>query len=219
MAQLHEFKDAVSVANRAESELRYPLEYAAVRSEVTHVADSLCDEIKKRTFLLVTEGRTKYVENPAFIGKHVLDAFPSAHHDIYEAGNCLGAECSTAAVFHLMRVVEWGLRALCAHVGLRRAKRSKGRTVPITYVDWETMLSQLQPLVDAKIEKMKRGKAKQRAQEFYYPILQDIRGIRDAWRNHLMHTRAVYSPEQGEIICGHVKRLMAALANANVTES
>jgi hypothetical protein len=83
---------------------------------------------------------------------------------------------------------------------------------PISYTDWETMLNQLQDKVDSKINKMKRGKRKQAAQEFYYPVLQDIRGIRDAWRNHVMHTRAIYIKEEADAILAHVKRLMALLA-------
>jgi hypothetical protein len=208
----HDFTDAMQTAFRATGELSYSREFATIQSEVTHVADTLCDELRKRSFLLVTAARRGYIENPSFMGTDVSDAFPSALKDIHEAGNCLGAECNTAAVFHLMRVVEWGLRALCAHVGLRKAKRKKGNRVPISYADWETMLNQLQPLVDAKIGKMKRGSSKQAAQEFYYPALQDIRAIRDAWRNHLMHTRATYSSADADTICGHVRRLMSTLA-------
>lgn len=207
----HHFTDAERLARRAQIELLHPRDYATIRSECAHVADGICDELSKRIFFTVTPERRNYVENPAFIGKAVCDAFPSALNDIYEAGNCLGADCNTAAVFHLMRLVEWGLRALCVHLGLRNAKRGKGRRISISYVDWETMLNQLQPLVDTKIEKLKRGKAKQVAQEFYYPALQDIRAIRDAWRNHLMHARRSYSSEEAEVICGHVKNLMSRL--------
>jgi hypothetical protein len=74
------------------------------------------------------------------------------------------------------------------------------------------MLNQLPPLVDTKIEKMKRGKSKQEAQEFYYPVLQEIKAVRDAWRNHLMHTRADYSAKDADAIFGHVMRLMCTLA-------
>jgi hypothetical protein len=208
----HLFAHANAIATRAEMELDSPKEYAAIRSEVTHVADAIRDELWKRSFFVVSPERRDYAENPQYIGQKVIDAFPSARLDVYEAGNCLAADCNTAAVFHLMRIVEWGLRALCAHVGLRKARRRNGKHVPVSYVDWETMLNQLQPLVDAKIEKMRRGKTKQEAQEFYYPALQDIRAIRDAWRNHLMHTRATYTPADAEAILSHVKRLMTTLS-------
>lgn len=72
--------------------------------------------------------------------------------------------------------------------------------------------NQLQDRVDAKLNKIKRGPAKQASQEFYYPMLQDIRGIRDAWRNHVMHTRQEYEPKDADAILGHVRRLMNTLA-------
>lgn len=212
LAKINGFTDALRIALRAQVELGSPRDLMAVRSEVIHVADALTDEITKRQFLLVPEGRKACINNQDVLGTQVREAFPSAIVDICEAGNCLAADCNTAAVFHLMRVVEFGLRALCVHLGLRQAKRGKGKYVPISYVEWETLLNQLNPRVDAKIERMKRGKAKQSAQEFYYPILQDMRGIRDAWRNHLMHTRAEYTAANADAICGHVKRLLSTLA-------
>ena len=130
VAEKHDFTDAVRTIYRAENELRYPREFVAIKSETSHVADALCDELQKRSFFLVAAAHRDCVENSSFMGQHVSDAFPSAVGDIKEAGNCLGAECNTAAVFHLMRVVELGLRALCAHMGLHRIKRARGRFVP-----------------------------------------------------------------------------------------
>jgi hypothetical protein len=51
-----------------------------------------------------------------------------------------------------------------------------------------------------------------RSFKFYYPVLQDIRGIREAWRNHVMHTRAEYSPEEAVAIFEHVRRIATTLA-------
>lgn len=62
------------------------------------------------------------------------------------------------------------------------------------------------------MEALAKGPEKQSLQEFYYPALQDIRAIRDAWRNHIMHTRADISPEDAIAIFGHVKRLLSTLA-------
>ena len=190
-------------------------DFAAIATELRHARESISDELNKRTFISIEYDRRLFVNDVERMGPGVTTAFRSAIQDIYEAGNCFAAECNTAAVFHLMRVVEWGLRALCIHLGLRRAKRTqkgKKKYVPIAYTDWETMLNQLPDLVDKKINKLKRGKAKQDAQEFYYPVLQDIRAIRDAWRNHVMHTRATYTREDAAAILSHVQRIMTKLA-------
>lgn len=167
-------------------------------------------------FLKVPAGYRDLVDNREPFGAKVRSAFPSAADDLREAGNCLAADCNTAAVFHLMRAVEWALRALGAHLGFRqlRARKKSGRRhyVPISHLEWEKILNQLQTRVDAHVERMKPGRRKQQTQEFYYAALQDIRALRDAWRNHVMHGRSQYSAEATSAVMAHVKRLMSSLA-------
>jgi hypothetical protein len=144
--------------------------------------DVLCgliqSELDGQLFLTIPEFQAKNYRNKQPFGKDVYDVFPNARFDAEEAATCLACDNSTASVFHLMRVVEWGLRALCNHLGLKKVRsstKSGGKKyTPIPYTEWEHMINQLHPLVDKKIEKMKRGPKKQREQEFYYPILQDI---------------------------------------------
>lgn len=190
--------------------------YPAAISEMPHLIDAVQHEIGARQFFVLSDRTESYFERANLFGREVSEGFPSACFDIQEAGSCLATDRSTAAVFHLMRVAEWGLRALCADTGLLRIKnKSKGGTVrytPISYVDWEQMLSQLHPKIDAKINRLRRGKVKQQSQEFYYPLLQDLRAFRDAWRNHVMHTRAIYTVDDALAILNHVKRFMRSLS-------
>jgi hypothetical protein len=197
---------------------------SSLETELRNLREALLMDVEAHSYLYVHSERKQYVDNPALLGKEVLQSFPSAEPDLIEAGNCLAAECNTAAVFHLMRVVEWGLRALCSSVGLirlRKAKRTvtpgqggkKAYYVPVPYSQWEDILNQLQDKIDAKLKRLKRGRSKQKDQEFYYPVLQDIKAIRDAWRNHVMHTRAEYNHEDANAILTHVKRIMQTLAS------
>jgi hypothetical protein len=112
-----------------------------------------------KRFLKVRTARSICIDNPNLMGPKVLSAFPAAKSDIIEAGNCLAAECHTACVFHLMRVVEWGLRAFCAHLGFRKLritkKSGKTKLVPVDFLEWEKILDKLQGIVDGRIEKMR----------------------------------------------------------------
>jgi hypothetical protein len=187
-------------------------------AELHHAKDALQREARNRLFLEVRPERKGFVDSWALFGQPVHDAFPSARFDIRETGNCLAAECHTAAVFHMMRAAEWGIRALCVHLGLKKLKwvkkrGGKVRLMPVAYSDWEHILTGLQGKVDAKITKLKRGESKQAAQEFYYPVLQDLRAIRDAFRNHVMHTRREYTRHEADAILDRVVRLMTALAS------
>jgi hypothetical protein len=193
------------------------LDASAVGAELRNIIEFILMETDKQRFLYVARDRVGYLENSNFIGDFIAEAFPNAEADAREAGNCLAAECNTAAVFHLMRVVEWGLRALCVDLGMKQVKskiKKSGRIVytPIEYSEWERLLDGLQERVDTKLKALKRGSRKQELQQFYYPVLQDLRGIRDAWRNHVMHARDEYTREDATAILGHVKRLMGTLA-------
>jgi hypothetical protein len=198
------------------------MDASGVEAELRNIRELVLMECSRHRFLRVDPDRSAYLDQPSLLGDEVRQAFPSAIPDIREAGNCMAAECNTAAVFHLMRTVEWGLRALCANLGIKRVKskiKKSGRVVyaPIEYAEWERLLDQFQDQVDSKIQRLKRGSNKQDLQQFYYPALQDIRGIRDAWRNHVMHTRDEYTREDASAILSHVKRLMSTLAT-RVTE-
>jgi hypothetical protein len=189
----------------------------SMSTELRNVREAVHMELGRHRFLRILPERSNCTDNKNLLGDEVATAFPSAVPDIREAGNCLAAECNTAAVFHLMRAVEWGLRALCAELGIRRVKhkiKKSGRIcyTPIEYAEWERILDELQGRVDKKIQRLKRGVGKQDLQQFYYPALQDIRAIRDAWRNHVMHTRDEYTHEDADGILSHVKRLMNSLA-------
>lgn len=191
-------------------------DYSSLAADARHVRDMLMSEFWNRVFIEVPEEFTLYVNSKALFGEAVTVAFPSAKKDIQDAGNCLAVDCGTAAVFHLMRAVEWALRALCAHLGVIRVRRSnkpgKNKYMAVGWAQWERQLDEVQKRVDKKIEKLGPGKRKQELQEFYYPLLQDLKGFKEAFRNHVMHSRTTYNVKQADGICDHVNRFMNALA-------
>ena len=205
----------VSALN-ATIDLGRPPNVSHLEADLRHVTDMFMNDVERCSFLRVPVSLRRYVDNDTLFGSSVATAFPSANMDLRAAGNCLAADCNTAAVFHLMRAVEWALRALGTHLGFRqlRAQKKSGKRkyVPISHLEWEKVIDQLQLRVDRRVEKMRPGKRKQGIQQFYYPLLQEIRAIRDAWRNHVMHSRSEYSGADALAIMGHVERLMVTLA-------
>jgi hypothetical protein len=195
---------------------RHTADWSSIAADFRNALDVIDSEAKRRKFVQIDEKFADYVNNDALFGSVVRKAFPSAIDDIKAAGNCITVEEGTAAVFHLMRAVEWGLRAFCAHLAIYRIRKSKRsgqkKYIPVAFAQWDKMLDDVHAAVDKKIDKLSPGRRKQEAQEFYYPLLRDIKGFKDAWRNHVMHTRASYSTKQADDICDHVKAFMSALA-------
>jgi len=184
---------------------------------LTNVENALLQDLTGRVFLQVPTTRRKYVDNEQLFGADVYRQFPSARIDVCESGNCLAADCGTAAVFHMMRAVEWGLRSLCVHLGFRQLKCKNKKTgkvtyKPISYQQWETILSQLQSRMETKLQNVRGGPKKQAWQEFYFPAVQDINAFREAFRNHVMHARRVYTATEAEAVKDRVERFMRLLA-------
>jgi hypothetical protein len=189
---------------------------STVAADLRNAEESLMLELWPRKFVEIPKDYTEYLDNESLLGLNVRSAFKSAAPDIVEAGNCIAIDCGTAAVFHLMRVAEWGLRALCVHLKVLRIPKSKKpgekRYTPLEYSQWERILTEAREAIEKKIGKMRAGPVRQEAQEFYYSLLQDLNGFKDAWRNHVMHTRATYTRKGAEDVYDHVKRFMALLA-------
>lgn len=189
-----------------------------IETEARNLRDSIVTDAHRRAFIRVDQSFTQYVDNDTLLGKSVRDSFPSAVYDIGQAGNCIAIGCPTAAVFHLMRVVEWGMRFLCIDLGLRKVRRKDKKSGRVTYTplgwtDWETLINQMRSRATGRISKLKRGGEKQSLQEFYIPMIQDVDAMKDAFRNHVMHTRREYTSSEAQAILDRVRHLMTNLAS------
>ena len=72
-------------------------------------------------------------EGRNLFGDQVAVKFPSASFDIEEAGKCLALDRSTATIFHLVRIIETGLRTLGKSL-------NDPSLDPIRNPTWETIL-------------------------------------------------------------------------------
>ena len=181
-------------------------------------------ETGERTFINIPQAKVEKVRELIPEWVPIISVFPQTRNDADEALDCFALGKDTAAVFHLMRVAEWGLRAFCIHLGFRRIKskiKATGKVefTPIDYTTWEGMLGQLRGKVNKKLARLRRGSAKQKLQETYLPMIEEIEAFKDAWRNHVMHNRKAYISGDVLAITSHVMRLMGALASKGICET
>jgi hypothetical protein len=196
-----------------------------IRSSRSHVAAVLGDkartareeivrQLRKRKFLRVSTDRASYLDKDDLFGPDVTSAFGSASRDIKEAGNCLAAECNTAAVFHLMRAAEFGLRALAMD------RKVEFSDKPIEHKEW----GQILPSLETVVRQWKDGTVpasrwpdhfiREKQIRFYHEAIQELRSFNEAWRSHVSHAdqHAFYDNPQAASIYGHVREFMQKLA-------
>ncbi len=160
------------------------------------------DDLRNRKLILVPGLKTEYCDQKDAFGPDVSRAFPSAEDDIVDAGNCYAVGLNTACVFHLMRVVEKGIRALAINMGI---------PLPYTSEEWGRILEKMEKRTE-EIEKEPRSVEKIRKQQLYGECIIDTRSFKNAWRNHVMHGLQSYSERDAEKIMGHAKDFMQRLS-------
>ena len=82
-----------------------------------------------------------------------------------------------------------------------------GKPYPIDLATWEVILKSL----DAEVAKMSswprtKGEVRTQALEFYNSALEEFRAFKDAWRNHIMHSRRSYIAADATQVMEHVRR-------------
>ena len=184
------------------------------QNELRILRETIEDQISKRQFTFISPEKVAYFENPMLFGDKVKAAFPSAAYDIQEAGTTYAVGLNTACVFHLMRASERGMRTLAWDRRVKFKNKS-----PLEMQGWEAIIRG----VETETVKIvgwsnRRGLAKAQANEFYNSALEEFRAFRDAWRNHVMHSRRNYNSSEAKGIMDHVTRFMKTLAT-HISES
>lgn len=163
------------------------------------ISQTIQHELQRELFLYVRPEKAEYyLQKTPLFGQEVFDAFPSAATDIMEAGKCLALDRASACVFHLMRAMEVGLRAL--------AKRLRIRYAP----NWGQYLGR----IDAQIRQHKTQKPRwfARNEAFFTEAAIHLGSVKNAWRNPTMHLEKTYTPEQADEIFASVRSFLRHLA-------
>jgi len=210
--QMIRIPDALDEVNRllfvVKREYPFACTYNELHARLRTIRESVERDLSKRLFMYVPVEKASSVERDDLFGVEVQKAFPSAVEDIKTAGTCYANDLNTACVFHLMRAAERGMRILALD---RRVKFKND--APLEMQGWEDILKG----IETEVSKIggwpnRLGLAKTQAQEFYNSAMGEFRGFKDAWRNHVMHTRRSYNAEDAKSILGHVCRFMQTLA-------
>jgi len=99
-----------------------PCYWSEIESGMKGIQWAVEKELLENTFVFIPSNKMNYFkcdDDKALFCKSVYENFKSARADIKDAGNCLAADLNTAAVFHLMCVVNIGLLALAKHLKLK----------------------------------------------------------------------------------------------------
>lgn len=156
-------------------------------------------------FYAVPEKLARWMADDAEpFGSDVATRFPDATKDVLASGRCLALNEWTACVFHCMRVLEIGLHAFAAHLGV-------SMTTPIELENWKNVID----LIEKEIRKLEaRPKSAEKSEKLrqYSDAASQFRYFKDAWRNHVSHARVPYDSREAETVWNHTRDFMQAMA-------
>jgi hypothetical protein len=185
------------------------LDASRLIGEAMRAHDALVDDIDKRTYIYIPPELGKYVDQDALFGPLVAKKFPGLRTDIRAAANCVALDLGTAAVFHLMRAAEHGLRAVARKLSVKLTH--KGRRQPIEYADWGTVINGIRSKINS-LRALSAGPVRQRSLDFYSDIADQREYMKDIWRNTISHTRQPYSAAEAERVMHRVENFMGRVA-------
>jgi hypothetical protein len=145
-------------------------------------------------------------EKPLLFGVELAVLYPSAEYEIEETAKCLAFERSTAAVFHLMRIMEIGLKAVskCLQIADPTKEAEK---------NWGVMLRKIKDEIDRRNKAAPPEWSKFEDRRLMAEIYVSLDAVRNVWRNATMHVETKYTMEEAEHILNAVRGFMTKLSS------
>ncbi len=197
---------------------------AVVESHFRELLESTHWGLGQMRIALIPYEKQLFINSEALFGNKVRKEFPSAAPDIKESGNCMAVGLNTAAIFHLMRAVEHGIRALAQHFNVKVIGKKK--KTPVDMATWDQAITEIDRRISKKLRSViplsgqpkhqtatKRPKSKLEADKvFYRTVIHELLAFKDVWRNHVMHTHGAYTDEDVMHAYAHTRAFMERLA-------
>lgn len=176
-----------------------PMKLETMKRRLATIQETAADELESRVVLALMPGKADYYNETQFPDL-VQQHFSSAVFDMREAGKCFALNRNTACVFHLMRVMEAGLRAL----------GKKCKVTESHNPSWDTILRKIDSQLQTK--RLQRAVWWKGSNDFLAEASAKLHAVKDAWRNPTMHVGAKHTEEEAQEIFDAVRGFMRHLA-------
>lgn len=131
-------------------------------------------------------------------------SFPSTSFEVEEAAKCMALGRFTAAVFHAMRMLELGIRALAKRLGIPDPTKPAEK-------NWGSILGSIQKKIDETWPPKDRMPESEGAA--FAALYATLDAVRNPWRNSTMHVETIYAPHEAIHIVRCVAFFMTKLSS------
>lgn len=138
-------------------------------------------ELESISLFRLPSDKAHYYNSTDLFGALVAARFASAKWEIEESGNCIATGRNTGAAFHLVRVMERGVKAVW---------KSLGKTPPKKDSSWGLLLGEME--AEEKKPPAQKIQAWRDNDQFFSSVTNHIRSLKNAYRDPTMHVESVY---------------------------
>jgi len=185
--------------------LATPVTYNEVIRLTYCISETLRRELQTVKLYALDSSKAEFYEpiEPLF-GAEVASKFPSIRYDIDQAGKCFSCDLTTASVFHTVRSLEAGLRAI---------EQCLGISAPTTGVarNWSNITNDIRDEMEKRWPQ-KTGRMNGDARLFD-EVFGALKAIQNPYRNATMHLDATYNSSEALHLFELVKGLMQRIAS------
>lgn len=152
-------RSALASANRLRRDLvntDSPITHDQLNRAMMDIESRFADHLNDIRLFVLNQGETSLMQsadNLLSVADMPVEgfslAFPNASFEIEEAAKCCALSRYTASVFHCMRALEWGIKALCALLDVPDATKPVER-------NWGIVLRAIHAAIEAKHPKATR---------------------------------------------------------------
>ncbi|HLY04182.1 MAG TPA: hypothetical protein VKR31_00385 [Rhizomicrobium sp.] len=180
--------------------------YERIDHAYTDIQTTLNRELQRATILALTpdEGKLYKPERPLF-GPNFADRFQTQGlFELDEAAKCRALGRPTAAVFHLMRIMEIGIRAVAKCLDI------PDPTKPVEK-NWGAILKAVKAGID---KKWPNGAGRMKGDgALFEDLFASLDAVKNPWRNPTMHVENKYTDEEADYIFSAVRGFMSRVAH------
>jgi hypothetical protein len=187
-----------------------PITPETLKSEIGGLQKTIIRELADKKFAFIPPGNDQFFERDDLFGKEFHDfASPEINVEIKAAGNCLAADLNTAAIFHLLRAAELGMRRMAKRLKVPVIRDNK--QIEIDDATWDELIIGTNKKVKSEKELSPPQREIKNHFKEYERLAQQFDHMKND-RNNVMHTRGNNTAVEALAVLGRVKDFMLKLA-------
>jgi hypothetical protein len=203
LLQSSQGQGVVSTLERESTEPHFGIE--SYRRGLLRIREQLEYELANRQFVYIPAENTEFFKEAYPLSEDVKRKSSPARTELSNAYACLAVDLHTAAVFHLIRATEWGMRAIAEHVGASFPDK------PLEWAEWNNLIDQIRSKGNAVVESLGKGPDKDSAMEFYSSVVSSLEHLKQI-RNPLMHTRRSFKRAAALAVLEEVRSFLSTVS-------